>query len=174
MSKCRQHFATHGHTGMRLAGLPGTCTASPCCHAGRAVAGFARVSGFASVLRPVLGWYCTPSDKLPQLPQLGLKKSGQRKPNNGGLPQLPRLAPPVFDMNRNATEAARRVWCAGRELTSRHKIELCNATVQLNGSSLGFPPAGNPNRMFPLDCVPGNYVNSLHPALQMVSFNAKR
>lgn len=64
-----KYFATASIAGMRLAGLQGGNAAHPCHRAGRAVSGFAPVWSFATGLQ-----------RLPQLPQLGLKKLGQRKP----------------------------------------------------------------------------------------------
>jgi len=143
MSNQQKYFATHGHAGMRLALQYAARTTPPCHHTTRAVAAFARVRSCASVLRPSIRRHCTPSDKLPQLPQLALKKLGQLKPNNGGLPRLPQPAPPVFNMNRNGKEAARCVWGAGRESTSRQK----SRGVQRNRATLTGPPRPFPSRV---------------------------
>jgi hypothetical protein len=48
-------------------------------------------------------------DNLPQLPQLAFKKLGQRKPNEYAMPQLPQVAPTVFNMNQ--MEKRRRGVC---------------------------------------------------------------
>ena len=174
MSNHVKYFATHSRTGMRLAGLPSTRTASPCCHASRAVAGLAPVRGFASVLLSMNGRHCTPSDNLPQLPQLAFEKLGQRKPNNGGLPRLPQPAPPVFDMNRMEKEAARRVWGAGRELNSRHKTGCATQPCNFERYSLASSIAGTKRRIVFPGGVIQNLVNSLCLVLQLKLTYAKR
>ena len=60
-------------------------------------------------------------DNLPQLPQLGFEKLGQRKPNKHAMPQLPQPAPTVFNMNQMEKRLRGVCEMAGRELNSRHK-----------------------------------------------------
>ena len=121
MSNHAKHFSASGNGAMRLAGLPVACLA-PCRYpASLAVTGFAPARGYAKVFHAVTRRRWTPSDNLPRLPRLRLKKSGQPQANRYAMPRPPRPAPTIFNVYRMKKEAARRVWCAGRELNSRHK-----------------------------------------------------
>ncbi len=136
MRKQAKHFASCDNDALRLVWRPAAHRSDYQHHESLAAIGFIAVGGFALRLRTVAGRRCTPSDNLPQLPQLAFKKLGQRKPNNGGLPRLPQLAPTVFNMNRNGKDEARRVWGAGRESTSRRKTGF----VQRNRATFAGPP----------------------------------
>jgi hypothetical protein len=130
MSKHAKYFETQGNDAMRFARLPVACPALAIYRTSRACIGIAPACRFAKVLRTLTRQLWMAADKLPQLPQLALGKLGQHKPNKHAMPQVPQVAPSAF----NVCQMQRRVWCAGRELNSRHKSGLCNPTVQLNGS----------------------------------------
>lgn len=121
MSKHTKYFSALGNGAMRVAGLPVTSLAPCRCCASPAVIGFARTRSYAKVFSRAIRRHRTAPDNLPRLPRLRLKKSGQRKANRCAMPRPPRLAPTIFNVYRMKKEAARRVWCAGRESNSRLK-----------------------------------------------------
>ena len=97
---------------------------------------------------------------LPQLPQLAPEKLGQLEPNKDAMPQLPQLAPTVFNMNQNREGMARRVYCAGRELNSRHKTGLMQRNrATLKGTPTEFTIEGNSNLEFSDMCDVSSLVN---------------
>lgn len=85
---------------MRLAGLPVARLALCRCRASLAVIGFAPARSYAKIFHSVTRRLWTGADNLPQLPQLALKKLGQRKPNEHAMPQLPQPAPTIFNVYR--------------------------------------------------------------------------
>ena len=121
MSKHARNFSASGHGAMRVCGVLAARHATHGHRASRAHIGIAPAPSFAKVFRRVIRRHCTAPDNLSRLSRLRLKKSGQRKPNRYAVSRLSRLVPTVFNMNRTEKEAARRVWCAGRELNPRRK-----------------------------------------------------
>ena len=121
MSNHAKYFEKPGHGAMRVAGLPIVRLASCRCRASRAAIGSEPARSYAKGFHSVTRRLWTGADNLPRLPRLRFKKSGQRQPNRYAMPRPPRLAPTIFNVYRMKKEAARRVWCAGRELNSRHK-----------------------------------------------------
>ena len=75
-------------------------------------------------------------DTLPQLPQLAFKKLGQRKLNRYAMPQLPQLAPTVFNMNR--MEKRRRGVCDVRAENYIRAKKTVYATQPCNNSTINF------------------------------------
>ena len=139
---CR-HFSASSHEAMRLARLPIARPAFCRYRTSRARIGIAPARSYAKVFHLVFRRLWTGAGNLSQLSQLCFKKLGQRKPNRYAVSQLSQLVPTVFNMYRKKKEAARRVWCAVRELIRATKPGLCNATVQLKRYFLAFPVAGN-------------------------------
>jgi len=163
MSKHAKYFSALGHGVMRVTRLPVACPALSRCHANRARFGIVPARSYAKVLRAAIRRLWTRADNLPQLPQLALKKLGQRKPNEHAMPQLPQPAPTIFNVYRMKKEAARRVWCAGRESNSRHKtgfMQRNRATHPATHPDKRYfpplPPAGTKRRTLPLGCVSQN------------------
>lgn len=131
MSKYAKYFAMPCHGVMRLVQVVDALI-TPCNSlVDIASMGIAHALGYAKVLYALTTRHCTGLNILSRLSRICFKKSGQRKPNEYRLSRLSRLVPSIFNVYLNENEAARCVWCAGRELTSRHKTCVCNATVQL-------------------------------------------
>ena len=132
-----KYFEKPGNVAMLLARLPVARPDSCLYSTTLAAIGFVPARSYAKVFCSPTTRQCTGMDTLSRLPRLLLKKSGQLTPNGGGLSRLSRLVPTVFNMYRHGKEDARRVWRAGRELKSRHKNDMCNATVQRPPGCLG-------------------------------------
>ena len=141
-----KYFEKADNVVMRLVRLFVACFTACLRPATLAAIGLSHARSYAKVFRSPTTRHCTGLDTLSRLSRLRLKKSGQRKPNEYAVSRLSRLVPTVFNMYRHGIEAARCVWRAGRELKSRHKNGLCNATVQHPrqgfGSFLAFLLAG--------------------------------
>ena len=140
MRKHAKYFELCGNGVMRVARLQVARPALCRYRASRTAIGFAPAQSYAKVFHSVTLRLWTGADNLSRLSRLRLKKSGQRKPNRYAVPRLSRLVPTIFNVYQMKKEAARRVWCAGRELIRATK-RVCNATVR--GSSPVVPIAGN-------------------------------
>ena len=121
MSNHAKYFEKPVHGVMRVAVLWPARHATCRYRANHAAIGLAPARSYAKVFSRAIRRHRTAPDNLPRLPRLRLKKSGQRKANRYAMPRPPRPAPTIFNVYRMKKEAARRVWCAGRELNSRHK-----------------------------------------------------
>jgi hypothetical protein len=142
MSKFTTYFEKHHHGEMRIARLSVARIAPRNDHASPASIGIALARSYAKVFLTLTTRHCTGLHTLSRLSRIYFKKSGQRKPNEYRLSRLSRLVPTIFNVYQNENEAARRVWGAGRGLTSRHKTCVCNATVQLLKVLPGTLPCG--------------------------------
>jgi hypothetical protein len=89
MSKHAKHFSALDNDAMRVSGALAVLPAMRRHRASRARIGIAPAQSYAKVFHPVTRRLWTAADNLPQLPQLALKKLGQRKPNRYAVPQLP-------------------------------------------------------------------------------------